>query len=78
LRVWGLMEHNAIVATPLVLVFVLGAAVGALLNSMYRAAMIAKIKAEFQRQLDEVAGGDGRSSGEFKDEEKDSGARMAG
>jgi hypothetical protein len=72
------MEHNAIVATPLVLVFVLGAAVGALLNSIYRAAMIAKIKADFQRQLDEMVGREGRQSGEFKDGVKDSGARMAG
>jgi hypothetical protein len=41
-------------AALLTLVFTLGAASGALLNAMYRAAQIEKIKADFVRQLEET------------------------
>jgi hypothetical protein len=49
------MDFNTNTAVPFFLVFLLGAAIGALLNSLYRAAMIEKIETDFQQQLERIA-----------------------
>lgn len=48
---WATMELLAIQTGVVALVFLLGAGCGALLNSMYRASMMEKTKADFEQKF---------------------------